>query len=82
MVPSRVVIGFVDSEAVAGSYKLNPFNFEHFNLNQIYLFVDNIPVSGNVMKLNFDGSQGRTLIPALIASSVSLTKVVETQEML
>ena len=62
--PSRVVIGFVDSEAVAGSYMLNPFNFEHFNLNQICLFVDNVPVSGNVMKLNFDRSHGRTIIPA------------------
>lgn len=64
MVPSRVVIGFVDSEAVAGCYKLNPFNFEHFNLNQICLFVDNVPVSGNVMKLNFEGSHGRTIILA------------------
>lgn len=64
MGPSRVVIGFVDSEAVAGSYQLNPFNFEHFNLNQICLFVDNVPVSVNVMKLNFDRSHGRTIIPA------------------
>jgi hypothetical protein len=36
MFPSRVAIGFIDSEAVAGSYQLNPFNFKHFNLNQIW----------------------------------------------
>ena len=27
--PTRVVIEFVDSEAAAGNYTLNPFNFQH-----------------------------------------------------
>lgn len=66
------VIGFVDSEAVAGSYKLNLFNCEYFNLNQICLFVDNGPVSDNVMKLGFNGSYGWTIIP-VFNSLISVT---------
>ncbi|VDI77647.1 Hypothetical predicted protein [Mytilus galloprovincialis] len=52
--PNRVVVGFVNALAAAGDYTKNPFNFQHFNLNQIGVFVDNIPVSGNLMRLNFD----------------------------
>ncbi|CAG2255207.1 unnamed protein product [Mytilus edulis] len=40
------------------------FERRHFNLNQIGVFVDNIPVSGNLMRLNFDTSSGRTIVPA------------------
>lgn len=45
-VPKRIVIGFVSNEAFNGSYKLNPFNFQHFNLNYLTLHVDSeqIPV--------------------------------------
>ncbi|XP_071138715.1 uncharacterized protein F54H12.2-like [Mytilus edulis] len=62
--PDRVVVGFVNAKAAAGDFSKNPFNFQHFNLNQIGLYVDNIPVSGNVMRLNFNVSSGRTIIPA------------------
>jgi len=64
MRPNRVVVGFVNAVGAAGDYTKNPFNFQHFNLNQIGLFVDNVPVSGNVMRLNFNPSSGRTIIPA------------------
>ena len=62
--PLRCCIAFVKSQAAAGNYQLNPYNFHHFNLTQIGLFVDGIPVGGNVLKLNFDSSSGRTIIPA------------------
>lgn len=62
--PNRVVVGFVNALGAAGDYTKNPFNFEHFNLNQIGLFVDNVPVTGNVMRLNFNAASGRTIIPA------------------
>lgn len=63
--PNHCCIGFVASESAAGSFTLNPFNFAHKNLTQIGLFVDSIPVGGNVMKLNFDTSSGRIIVPAL-----------------
>ena len=54
MRPNKLIIGFVDSGAVAGLYNKNPFNFQHFNLNSICLYVDNIPVGGNALRLNFE----------------------------
>jgi hypothetical protein len=36
----------------------------HFNVNQIGLFVDNVPISGNVMRLNCNATSYRTIIPA------------------
>lgn len=62
--PNRIVVGFVDAKAAAGDYTKNPFNFQHFNLNQIGIYIDNVPVSGNVLRLNFDSRSGRTIIPA------------------
>jgi len=62
--PNRVVVGFVNALGAAGDYTKNPFNFQHFNVNQIGLFVDNVPVSGNVMRLNFNTTSGRTIIQA------------------
>lgn len=62
--PNRVVIGFVNALGAAGSFTKNPFNFQHFDINQIGLFVDNVPVTGNVMRLNFNATTGRTIIPA------------------
>jgi hypothetical protein len=62
--PNRLCVGFINAEAGTGNYHLNPYNFRHFNLTQIGLFVDSVPVGGNVMKLNFNAKSGRTIIPA------------------
>lgn len=45
VLPTRIIAGMVDSRAFNGSYKYNPFNFQHFNLKQIQLTLDskNIP---------------------------------------
>jgi hypothetical protein len=38
--PKYAIIGLVSTEAMQGSYKRNPFNFQHFNLKQISLNID------------------------------------------
>jgi hypothetical protein len=38
--PSRIVIGYVDNDAFNGNYKKNPFNFQHYNITEISLYVD------------------------------------------
>ena len=38
--PSRVVIGLVTNQAFNGHAGSNPFNFQHFNLNEIALYLD------------------------------------------
>lgn len=62
--PNKLVVAFVDSVAVAGTYSTNPFNFKNYELNRIGLYVDNIPIGGNPLRLNFDASSGQTILPA------------------
>jgi len=38
--PSRLVIGLVSNQAFSGHAESNPFNFQHFNLNEIALYLD------------------------------------------
>jgi hypothetical protein len=38
--PTRLVIGCVDNKAFNGDYKLNPFNFQHFNANELSIYLD------------------------------------------
>ncbi|XP_052127486.1 uncharacterized protein F54H12.2-like [Frankliniella occidentalis] len=51
--PQRVIIGFVDNKAFNGDYKLNPFNFHHFNLNFLQLHVDGMPVPAQPLTPDF-----------------------------
>ncbi|GBN20891.1 Uncharacterized protein F54H12.2, partial [Araneus ventricosus] len=52
--PKRLVIGCVDNDAFHGSLSKNPFNFKHFNLNFIGLYVDGQSVPYNPLEPNFD----------------------------
>ena len=38
--PARIVVGLVDNRAFNGNRALNPFNFQHFNLHEIALYLD------------------------------------------
>ena len=60
VLPTRVIVGMVDSKAFNGSFKHNPFNFQHFNLKQIQLTLDskNIPY---YKPLDFDFSTNKYL---------------------
>ena len=42
-VPTRLVVGMVNSEAVNGSYNLNPYHFQHFDISNIGFFVNGEP---------------------------------------
>jgi ribonucleoside-diphosphate reductase beta chain len=35
--PSRVIIGLVDGDAFAGAYNKSPFNFKHYDVEEMYL---------------------------------------------
>src|SRR6267154_295278 len=39
-IPSRIVIAMVENQAFNGYYERNPFNFKHFNLSSIKIYVD------------------------------------------
>ena len=45
----------MDNNSYNGSYKKNPFNFQHYNLTQIRISVNGEEVPFKPLKLNFDG---------------------------
>lgn len=59
ILPTRVICGMVDNRAFNGNYKLNPFNFTHFNLRQIILNLDSnsIPYKGKGYEFDFKNNK-------------------------
>ena len=55
--PKRIIIGFVNNKAFSGDRALNPFNFEHSNINFLCLFVDGVQVPSKLLQLNFEASK-------------------------
>jgi len=53
-VPSRVVIGLVKHNAYAGDYKLNPYNFGHFDVSYLSLTADGEDCYGKALTPNYD----------------------------
>ena len=51
--PRRLLIGMVADTAMAGHYQQNPFNFQHFNLNHLALFVNGEMVPSKPFQPNF-----------------------------
>ena len=64
--PKRLVIGFTATGAVNGDYQLNPWNFKHYDLQQLTLFCDGIPVDGIPLKLDFNEDRGSTNVAAYV----------------
>lgn len=51
--PKRMIIGFVDNRAFNGDKARNPFNFQHFNINFLSLYVDGAQVPSKPLQPNF-----------------------------
>ncbi|XP_066926314.1 uncharacterized protein F54H12.2-like [Clytia hemisphaerica] len=51
--PNRVIIGIFENGSFNGSYKKNPYNFQHFNVSNIGVYVIGESLPGNPMKFNF-----------------------------
>lgn len=60
--PEKVIIGFVKSNALNGDYTTNPFNFEHCGINHIALYADGLPVGGNPLKMDFNKTNGASIM--------------------
>lgn len=52
-IPKRIIIGLVTNQAFNGNYKLNPFNFQHFNLNYLSLYVDSQQIPAQPLTPDF-----------------------------
>ncbi|XP_061170278.1 uncharacterized protein F54H12.2-like [Saccostrea echinata] len=64
--PDRMYVAFALSQAVAGDFTKNPYNFQHFNITQIALYSDGNPVGNTPIKLNFDGTKGHSIVSAYV----------------
>lgn len=71
-VPGRIIMGLVSNAAFNGDYKLNPFIFQHFNINYVSLTVNNIPIPMKAMILDF--KKQKCLLPYyLMLTSLGLS---------
>ena len=52
--PKRITIGCVQNTAFNGSYVQNPFNFDHFGVNFLALYVDGEQIPCKPLKPNFE----------------------------
>ena len=65
-VPSKVIICFVNSSAMSGNSKLNPYNLQHFGASQIacYLNGESAPAAPIKLKFNKDSHYGSNYMEA------------------
>lgn len=52
-IPDRIVVALVDQKAVNGDYTTNPFNFQHFNLIDVGIYINGESVPGRPLKTDF-----------------------------
>lgn len=57
--PKRVVVGCIDNDAFNGTYKSNPFDFKHYDVNFMSVYVDGHPVPHKPIEPNF--ASGNTI---------------------
>lgn len=58
--PELIIFGLVDNDAYNGNYKLNPFNFQPFNLSEITASIDGYEISPRNLKFNFNLNNPQT----------------------
>lgn len=52
--PKRIILGFVDNRAYNGNKALNPFNFGHYNVNYLSLYIDGIQIPSKPLQPNYE----------------------------
>jgi len=54
--PRRLTIGFIRTDALQGVYNLNPFNFQHFSLNFLALYINGKQIPSRAFQPEFEGN--------------------------
>lgn len=54
--PKRIIIGCLENAAMNSQYNLNPFVFNHHNVNFLSIYVDGQPVPSKPLELNFEAN--------------------------
>lgn len=64
ILPRRIIIGMVESEAYNGSLRKNPFSFKHFNLQELSVSVDGENTPYPPFSLNFSDKNNSRFLRA------------------
>ena len=54
--PKRIIMGFVNNRAFNGNRARNPFNFQHFDINYLSLYIDGVQVPSKALQPHFTGN--------------------------
>lgn len=65
----RLVIGCVDNDAFNGNYEKNPFNFKHYNLSQLKVYLDGQQQNVRPLELDFANNQFVTAYMSLFTGT-------------
>lgn len=57
LLPSRCVIGFVNTTAFNGLVTENPYNFQHFNFTNLAFYLDSVPIPARPFVCDFENHQ-------------------------
>ena len=72
--PTRIVVGCVNNDAFNGRFSKNPFNFKHFNLTQLRVYLDGQQHSLIPIEPNFNANNYITAYSNLFAGTGKLMK--------
>ena len=72
--PTRIVIGCVDNDSFNGRYAKNPYNFKHFDLTQLKVYLDGQQHSVIPVEPNFTANTYITAYANLFAGTGKLMK--------
>ena len=67
--PTRLVVGMVDNDAFNGSYTKNPYNFKHYNLTQMKIFLDGQQQYIKPIETNYAANQYITAYMSLFSGT-------------
>ncbi len=76
-IPSRVIVALVEHTAFNGSYKMNPFNFQHFKLTKISLQVDGLDQHVKPIHCNF---HNKTFMEAYLSLLTGTRKAFKDED--
>jgi hypothetical protein len=71
-IPCRLIMGCVDNDAFNGLYTKNPFNFKHYSLNQIKVYVDGQGLHVKPIEPNYNQRQYITAYASVFSGSGKL----------
>lgn len=56
-IPKQIIVALVETAAMVGAYKKNPYNFQNFGVKQINLKINGAQVPSDPLKPDFDGKK-------------------------